>query len=247
MTYDSDKEDAIIVYTKPKPVKFKANSDGLYYYEVSEKYIALCNEDKNDTSLVEIVAENRSNFTTQQFERAKIARKLYHNVGAPSIENFKKLIQMNAIKNCPVTINDIKIAEQIFGKDISTIKGKTVRKTPKVIVNDTIEIPKELVMKHHNIEICMDVMFINGQPMLTTIDKTIKFCAVVPIDSRVHSEYFRAIDVVLRHYNKGGFIVRKIHCDIEFKPMSNKVSNNLDIEMNYTNVQDHIPEVEQNI
>ena len=49
-------------------------------------------------------------------------------------------------------------------------------------------------------------MFINGQPMLTTIDKTIKFRAVVPIDSREHSEYFRAIDVVLRHYNKGGFM-----------------------------------------
>ena len=64
---------------------------------------------------------------------------------------------MNAIKYCPVTINNIKIAEQIFGKDISTIKGKSVCKTPRAIVNDTIEILKELVIEtsqHRNLYRC---------------------------------------------------------------------------------------------
>ena len=32
------------------------------------------------------------------------------------------------IKNCPVTIEDVNIAEKIFGADIGTMKGKTTRK-----------------------------------------------------------------------------------------------------------------------
>ena len=45
---------------------------------------------------------------------------------------------MNAIKNCPITLQDIKIAEQIFGKNINTLKGKTVRNKPIPVIQDYI-------------------------------------------------------------------------------------------------------------
>ena len=94
--------------------------------------------------MVTIIAKNRSNYTTQQFERAKEARKLYHNVGAPTVENFKYILKGNKIKNCPVTIEDVKIAEEIWGKDISYLKRKTTRSKPPLVKADLIEIPKEL-------------------------------------------------------------------------------------------------------
>jgi hypothetical protein len=37
---------------------------------------------------------------------------------------------MNLINNCPITIEDIKIAEDIYGPDIAVLKRKTVRKKP---------------------------------------------------------------------------------------------------------------------
>jgi hypothetical protein len=121
------------------------------------------------------VTENKSGYTQRQFERAKEARRLYHIVGTPTLENFKSLLRMNVIKNCPVTTEDVNIAEKIFGKDILSLKGKSTRRKPKSVRADLIEIPKELIEKHHNIELCMDTMYVNECGMLTAIDWTIKF------------------------------------------------------------------------
>ena len=40
---------------------------------------------------------------------------------------------------------------------------------------DTIEIPKELIAKNHDIDLCIDTMFMNECGMFTAIDKTVKF------------------------------------------------------------------------
>ena len=42
------------------------------------------------------------------------ARKLYQIIRTPSIKDYKAIIQGNLIKNCPVTIDDIKVAERIL-------------------------------------------------------------------------------------------------------------------------------------
>ena len=85
--------------------------------------------------------ENKTFYTLQQFEKAKRARDLYHALGTPSINDFKAMITINAIRNNPVTVEDINLAEKIFGPDIRSLKGKTTRRTPAPIVADYIEIP----------------------------------------------------------------------------------------------------------
>ena len=62
------------------------------------------------------VKEKRNNYTNGQYERAVKARKLYHNLGAPMVENYKKIIRANMIRICPVKDKDIEIAEDIWGK-----------------------------------------------------------------------------------------------------------------------------------
>ena len=46
--------------------------------------------------------------------------KLYHILGAPAVENFKKILKQNIIKNSPVTIEHVNMAEHIFRKDVVT-------------------------------------------------------------------------------------------------------------------------------
>ena len=42
-------------------------------------------------------------------------------------------------------VGDIEIAENIFGPDVSTLKGRITIKRPKVFMDDFIEIPGELI------------------------------------------------------------------------------------------------------
>ena len=74
--------------------------------------------------MVTTLEENMIGFTDRQVQQAKLARKIYHNVGTPTIKNFKLLIKTNSIKNCPITIDDINNAEKIFGPSLSSLKGK---------------------------------------------------------------------------------------------------------------------------
>ena len=64
-----------------------------------------------------------------------MARNIYHMVGAITFINLKMMIRQNIIQNFPVTVEDIEIAEKIFGPDVSTLKVKTTRQRPKVVVN----------------------------------------------------------------------------------------------------------------
>ena len=76
------------------------------------------------------------------------------------------ILKMNFIHNCPVTVDDINAAEDIFGKDIRALKGKTTRKSPFAVTIDTIKMPKEIKKLHNNVFLGIDIMYINGLAIL---------------------------------------------------------------------------------
>jgi hypothetical protein len=100
---------------------------------------------------------------------------LYHSLGTPSIKYFKAILTMNLIRNVPVTLDNIKLAEQIFGTDIGALKGKTTRAKPAPVVSDYINIPSKLFNNHQEVVLCMDGMSINGLPFLTTVSRNIMY------------------------------------------------------------------------
>ena len=73
---------------------------------------------------------------------------------------------MNGIKNCPVTVADITLTKKIFGKDIATLKGKLKRTTPLPDIDNTIAIPKELIKQQKNVNLCFNLMYVNGLAFL---------------------------------------------------------------------------------
>jgi hypothetical protein len=124
---------------------------------------------QNNDVKMDSLEENKAMFTNRQFTKAKMARQIYHALGTPSVNDFKAVLRMNAIKNIPITLEDVKLAEQVCGPDIGALKGKTTRKKPIPVVSDHIEIPTELINNHQDISLCMDGMMINALVFLTTI------------------------------------------------------------------------------
>jgi hypothetical protein len=239
-TYDSEKEDTFIVHMNNDTLKFKCNPKGLYTYKVSDEYF------KKQCHLINTVKENRVGYTQRQFEQAKRAQELYHIVGTPTIELFKTLIKMNAIKNCPMTTEDVNNAKKIFGAEMSSLRGKSTRCKSTPVQEDVIEIPEELILQICEIDLCIDFMHVNKCGFMTTIDLTIQFRSALPIENRTHEGYYGVLDMVLRLYNSAGFHIKTIHCNGEFCAMMDKVKDDLGVSMNFTNALDHVPETERN-
>jgi hypothetical protein len=74
---------------------------GLHYYHPrNEKHLAFINT----------VSENKEFFTKRQIKSADLARTLYKTLSYPSMKDFKWVIQINQIKDFPVTVQDIDVA-----------------------------------------------------------------------------------------------------------------------------------------
>ena len=113
------------------------------------------------------------------------------------------------------------------------------------MVDEEIEIPDEFVARNKNIELAIDIMFINKETILTTIDRSITFKACVPLPSREDEDIFRGLDEILRHYNKGGYTITKIHADGEIESLLLRIKDDLDIEINVVNTDEHVGDIER--
>jgi hypothetical protein len=104
----------------------------------------------------------------------------------PTVETFKTSLKMNAIRNCPMTMEDLNIAEKIFGADMSSLKGQLTCRKSTPVWEDTVEIPEELIASNREIELCIDILYVNECGFMTTIDRTIRFRSAIPIENRTH-------------------------------------------------------------
>ena len=75
------------------------------------------------------------------------------------------------------------MCEDIYGLNIYTLKGKSVRTKPKVVLNDYIKVPPKIKVQNQDVELCADIIYIQGIPFLATISKHIKFFTIIPIAS----------------------------------------------------------------
>jgi hypothetical protein len=158
ITYDNEVEDAFCVYLPSGMIKFTRQDDGLYRFRLPDEYLGRqCKSSEKHYGhaivpkglpchQVTTRAENRKNYTERQYERAKRARDFYHSVGTPMLGKFKALLRSNMVSDCPITYEDVCIAEKIFGPSVAKLKGKSTRKTPAAVVPDVVDVSLECIM-----------------------------------------------------------------------------------------------------
>ena len=164
---------------------------------------------------------------------------------SPSQQAFKNLLRQNIIRNCDVVEKDIALTKTIFGPNVATLKGKSTRPKPRKVVDEEIEIPDEFVSKERNIELAINIIFINKETLLTTINRSIMFKACVPLPSREDDDIYAGLDEVLRHYNKAGYTITTIHADGEFESLMLRIEDELDVVTNIANPDEHVGDVER--
>jgi hypothetical protein len=125
ITCDSENGKQFIVHKENGMVRrFRQSEESLFYMDEKES-----DEEQDGTVLVnkvETVEGNKKNHTKAAHKQATLARKLQNIIGRPSARSFLNIAEKTSLKDCPVMREDTLSAEDIFGPNVGSLKGKTV-------------------------------------------------------------------------------------------------------------------------
>jgi len=142
----------------------------------------------NDTVHVTTVENEINKYTVREYSDAKKACDLQNIIGRPSTQDPIKYIENNMIPNCPMTRKDILRAEDIFGPNIRSIKGKmthTKQKHVQVDLQDTQEVTS----------------------------RKIHFGTTELVNDMKNNKLIASIDQVMQAYQTRGFKIKAILAD----------------------------------
>ena len=74
-----------------------------------------------------------------------------------------------------MTVQDIDVTINIWGKEIFSLKGKTTRKKTIPVPEELIQVPKKLIKLHRDIVMISGTFFVNTIPFFLTLTRKILY------------------------------------------------------------------------
>ena len=97
-----------------------------------------------------------------------------------------------------------------------------------------------------SIDLCIDIMFVNEMPFLTSITKALFYRMALFLPTQTARDLYAALDNIFHLYNSNGFSIAKIFSDNQFQTIMDPVQDDLDVTMVYSAAQAHEPVSERN-
>ena len=224
--------------------KFMASNGSLHFHNLWNE--DLCFEKSNDNFQIKndifmkSQKENSEQHTKRQVDEAKEAQNLHWMMMFPSASDFKNATKMNCMHNCPVTVIDIDTAEDIFGKDIFALKGKTTRKSPFAVTINAIDVPPEIVKLHNDTFLGIDMFCIKSLAFFIVVSSKIKLVTTEEINNENMRTILNCIKSVVKIHNERNPRIATIAGDDEFDSLKNISKENVTLnamQWQQTNMQ----------
>jgi hypothetical protein len=234
--FDSGNHNGFIVHkANGEQTVFKESDQGLFYLDTDESQ-------QEGLIMLNTIAENKAEYTVEAYTRATLARKIQIMIGRPSTKEFVKIVDNHLLPNCPITREDIKAAENIFGPDLGSLKGKTVRRAPTAVRPELVAFPPDLMEHHKSVTLCADIMFINKIPFLVTCSRKLKFGTTELLKNREKKTILAAIQKTIKIYKRRSLQVEFMLMDGEFEPIRDDLMA-MGISLNMTTNNEHVSDI----
>jgi hypothetical protein len=231
LKWDQDRDEFVAVRGNKEKLVFKCNGDGLY----------TCNIKKGLT-LITTVSNNEADYSTREVKAAQNARTLSRRLGYATPRDLIKMINNGTLLNCPVTTADVLRAENIYGRDIAALKGKTTRRSSTPIS----EGEKLVVQVRANQDLHIDIMFIDGLPFLLSKSKPLELLQVTDLrGKRTAAALQRAFDEHMSNYKNAGYTVVRVFTDGETGVEAIRDHIKSKAEYNPVGPEQHVPVIER--
>ena len=243
--FDSTKEWAFLVKKPDGTTKrFVQLKVGLYFHDTTDRDTPTMCDNTPETSFLTMVADNKSRYTDHMYVQASLAQKLQAMIRYPSTHDFLHIVDKHLLPNCPITQADILAAEDIFGPDVHSLKGKTAWWTEPHIASSVTPMPMDILSLYQSVTLCVDIMFMNKLPFLVTISHHLKFGTAELLLNCQEDMAGKTLTDVMCIYGSRGFLVQMVHAESKFEALCAPLAS-AGSGLNVCANDEHIPEVER--
>ena len=107
--------------------------------------------------MIHSVTNNKANYTNRAYSRAVLARSVQKVVGCSTTKELLKIVELNLLKKYLMSREYILIAENIFGPDVGSLNGETVRRGTEHVEVAVVPEPAELMSQYRNVIVGADI------------------------------------------------------------------------------------------
>ena len=208
-TMDTSIDNSINVHKKDGTIRrFTLSPTGLYYSDVTD-----CS---GSVLTITTVKDQQAKYSALDIRRATAARKLQTTIGHPSIKEFIRIVETNLLNGCGTNRKDIMIAEDVFGTNGSGLKGKTTTPSTKHLREELIPIPDFIIDNYKEVTLCVDILYVNGIPFVTSVSRHIYFTTVEAVHNSQATTLVKCIRGIVGLYHKRGLQVTTMIADNQF-------------------------------
>jgi hypothetical protein len=145
------------------------------------------------------------------------------------MKDFKWVIHSNQIKYCPMTIQGIDVALKIWGKNITTLKGKTTRSKMNPVARDYVKVPNEFLKLDKEVFMTTDIFFVKINHLA---DRTVP-------------QIFKAFKEIYQYYLQCGVHITTVHDGGEFAPLKTLIASiPVGPMVHLASANEHVPDIE---
>ncbi|KAG7373108.1 hypothetical protein IV203_033832 [Nitzschia inconspicua] len=190
-------------------------------------------------SFVTTVKDRAAVYTKRQLEEAQRARRMQNIIMHPSDQQLSD-VAIHHLRGCPVTKHSIRVASDVFGPNLGSLKGKTVHRPSSHVQPHTDPVPPEILARHRDVTLATNIMFVNKIPFLITVSRNIRFVTITDVLNRQLPTIEKELLKIVRLYELRGFRIASMLCDPEFEELRPTFPF-----LNPCSADEHVPEVER--